>query len=120
MPHYSCHSSESFTDSSKRDDYGDAVQGIDNGMGQIIKTLESLGIDESRLIVFTSDNGPWKSAQQVNFINMGGDGITGSALPLCGWKGQTLEGGMRVPIFFVAINIAVTSIRRFCSVLIVY
>ena len=97
MPHYPCHSSESFKDSSNRGDYGDAVQEIDHGVGQIIKTLQSLGIDDNTLIVFTSDNGPWKSAQQVNFIDMGGDGTTGSALPLSGWKGQTMEGGMRVP-----------------------
>jgi arylsulfatase A-like enzyme len=97
MPHYPCHSSYSFTDSSKRGDYGDSVQEIDNGVGRIIETLQNLGIDENTLVVFTSDNGPWKSAQEVNFINMGGDGTTGSALPLSGWKGQTLEGGMRVP-----------------------
>jgi len=97
MPHYPCHSSDSFTDSSKRGDYGDAVQEIDYGAGRIIQTLQELGIDENTLIVFTSDNGPWKSAEEPNFINMGGDGTTGSALPLSGWKGQTLEGGMRVP-----------------------
>jgi arylsulfatase A len=97
MPHYPCHSSEDFTDSSKRGDYGDSVQEIDHGVGEIIETLQNLGIDDNTLIVFTSDNGPWKSAQTVNFINMGGDGTTGSALPLSGWKGQTLEGGMRVP-----------------------
>ncbi len=97
MPHYPCHSSEEFTDSSKRGDYGDSVQEIDSGAGLIVSTLKKLGIDDNTLIVFTSDNGPWKSAQQVDFIGMGGDGTTGSALPLSGWKGQTLEGGMRVP-----------------------
>ena len=30
-------------------------------------------------------------------MGMGRDGTTGSALPLSGWKGETLEGGMRVP-----------------------
>ncbi len=97
MPHYPCHSSAGFVDSSNRGDYGDAVQEIDSGAGQIISTLKNLGLDENTLVIFTSDNGPWKSAQTVNFFNMGGDGTTGSALPLSGWKGQTLEGGMRVP-----------------------
>jgi arylsulfatase A len=97
MPHYPCHSSDSFVDSSKRGDYGDAVQEIDSGVGKIIKTLQRLGIDNNTLIIFTSDNGPWKEAGVKDFLGMGGDGTTGSALPLSGWKGHTLEGGMRVP-----------------------
>ena len=44
-----------------------------------------------------SKHGPWKFAEQVDFLNMGGDGTTGSAAPLSGWKSETLEGGMRVP-----------------------
>jgi len=97
MPHYPCHSSENYVDSSNRGSYGDAVQEIDAGVGLIIQELKKQGIDKDTLLVFTSDNGPWKAAEEINFMGLGGDGSTGSALPLSGWKGETLEGGMRVP-----------------------
>ena len=97
MPHYPCHSSDGFVDSSERGSYGDAVQEIDDGVGRIIQELKKQGIDKDTLLVFTSDNGPWKAAEEINFMGLGGDGTTGSALPLSGWKGETLEGGMRVP-----------------------
>jgi len=97
MPHYPCYSSSDFSGKSDRGSYGDAVQEIDWGIGQIINTLQDLGIDQHTLVIFTSDNGPWKEAGAVDFLNMGGDGTTGSALPLAGWKNETLEGGMRVP-----------------------
>jgi arylsulfatase A-like enzyme len=95
MPHYPCYSSDSFAGASKRGSYGDAVQEIDDGVGRIVETLKKLGIDENTLLIFTSDNGPWNEDQ--DFMGLGGDGSTGSALPLRGWKGDTLEGGMRVP-----------------------
>lgn len=100
MPHYPCYSSEDFQGSSQRGSYGDAIQEIDWSVGQIIQALKDSGIDDRTLIVFTSDNGPWEEAGEENFIDfmgMGGDGTTGSALPLSGWKRETLEGGMRVP-----------------------
>jgi len=54
-----------------------------------VKVLEaSLGIDDNTLVVFTSDNGPWNLK----------DGKGGSAAPLRGYKFQTYEGGMRVPM----------------------
>jgi len=43
------------------------------------------------MVFFTSDNGPWRLAETL-FREP-----TGSALPLRGWKGDTWEGGMRVP-----------------------
>ena len=97
MPHYPCYSSDAFKGSSKRGSYGDSVQEIDSGVGRILETLKDLGIDNNTLLIFTSDNGPWKDAGTPNFQGMGGDGTTGSAVPLSGWKTETLEGGMRVP-----------------------
>jgi arylsulfatase A len=97
MPHYPNHPSGSFVGSSHRGSYGDSVQEIDAGVGRIMEALKKHGIDQNTLVVFTSDNGPWKAAQEKNFMGMGGDGSTGSAFPLSGWKGETLEGGMRVP-----------------------
>ncbi len=52
-----------------------------------MRSLKELGLDKNTLVIFTSDNGP-------------NTGKGGSAGPLKGGKGSTLEGGVRVP--FVA------------------
>jgi len=95
MPHYPAHASEEFKDrcrnENRRGSYASAVEEIDWGVGQILDSLETLNIDENTLVIFTSDNGPWLLAKTL-FREP-----TGSALPLRGWKGQTFEGGMRVP-----------------------
>jgi arylsulfatase A len=64
-----------------------AVEHIDWSVGQILETLNELGIDDNTLIVYSSDNGPWLSKKHHG----------GSALPLRAGKGTTYEGGMRVP-----------------------
>jgi arylsulfatase A len=84
MPHNPVHSSDAFRGKSANKGYGDAVEEIDWSTGQILETLKMLGIDENTLVVFTSDNG---AASQWG----------GSNLPLSGWKGSTMEGGMREP-----------------------
>jgi arylsulfatase A len=95
MPHYPCHSSPAFEDPTVNDNhrgvYASAVEEVDWSVGQILEELAGLGLDESTLVIFTSDNGPWKLAETLY-----GE-VTGSALPLRGWKGETWEGGMRVP-----------------------
>ncbi|WP_404309227.1 sulfatase family protein [Neorhodopirellula lusitana] len=58
-----------------------AIYEIDWSVGEILKTLKEQGIDENTMVLFASDNGPAK----------------GSAKPLSGRKGTTLEGGQRVP-----------------------
>lgn len=88
MPHIPLHASKEFMGKSIRGLYGDAIEEIDWSMGEIMKTLKSLEIDDKTLVVFTSDNGPW------NLKN----GQGGCALPLRGFKFQTYEGGMREPM----------------------
>ncbi|MDN3665173.1 sulfatase [Algibacter miyuki] len=88
MPHVPLYASPDFKGKSARGLYGDVIEELDWSMGEILKTLESLNLDENTLVVFTSDNGPW--------TKKGEEG--GSALPLRGHKFETLEGGMRVPM----------------------
>lgn len=87
MPHIPLHASEAFVGSSRRGIYGDTIQELDWSTGEILRSLEELGLDKNTLVIFTSDNGPNTDKG-------------GSAGPLKGGKGSTLEGGVRVP--FVA------------------
>ena len=66
--------------------YGDAVEELDWSIGQIMATVEELGLRDNTLVIFTSDNGAvgWMPRQ-------------GSNAPLRGWGYDTSEGGQRVP-----------------------
>jgi len=77
--------SQRFLDQSANGPYGAAVECIDWATGALLKELETLGIDENTLIVFTSDNGS----------RARGEG--GSNGPLRGHKSQLWEGGIRLP-----------------------
>ncbi len=95
MPHVPLGASKEFRGKSKRGLYGDVIQELDWSAGQVIDTLNKLGIDEHTLIVYTSDNGPWV---EQHLAGEGGiDASYGSAAPLRGWKMQTFDGGLRVP-----------------------
>jgi arylsulfatase A len=87
MPHVPIYASPDFEGNSKGGLYGDVVEELDWSVGQILQRLDSLGISDNTLVVFTSDNGPW--------LLMGDSG--GSARPLRAGKQYTFEGGMRVP-----------------------
>lgn len=87
MPHIPLYASEDFVGTSPRGLYGDVIEEIDWSVGQLVETLERLGLRENTLILFTSDNGPW--------LRFNADG--GTAGPLRGGKGTNWEGGQRVP-----------------------
>ena len=87
MPHVPLYVSDKFKGKSQQGLYGDVIMEIDWSVGQILSTLERLGIDEETLVIFTSDNGPWLPY---------GD-HAGSAGPLREGKGTTFEGGQREP-----------------------
>lgn len=81
--HYEVLASKGFKGKSRKGVWGDAIQEIDWSVGEVLKTLRKLGIEKDTLVVFVSDNGPQHK--------------DGSAGPLRGRKGSTLEGGSRVP-----------------------
>ena len=87
LPHIPLFRSKDFADTSKRGLYGDVVEEIDAGVGQILDTLKKLKLDQNTFVFFTSDNGPW--------LIFGDHG--GSAGLLRDGKGCTWEGGMREP-----------------------
>jgi arylsulfatase A-like enzyme len=62
--------------------YGDVLEEIDDSIGTIVAALERSGTLDNTLIIISSDNGPW---------------FLGDAGNQRGRKGNTFEGGMRVP-----------------------
>jgi arylsulfatase A-like enzyme len=85
--HVPLFSSPKFANTSSRGLFGDAMNEMDDSIGQILDKLVQLGIDNNTLVFFTSDNGPWLE-QEI-------DG--GSAGPFKEGKGSTWEGGLREP-----------------------
>ena len=83
MPHKPLAASEDFyTPETLEDLYADVIRELDWSVGSIMKKLKDLGIDDDTLVIFTSDNGPWYGGSTGGFRGM---------------KGQTWEGGLRVP-----------------------
>ncbi|QIP12971.1 arylsulfatase [Spirosoma aureum] len=91
-PHTPWLPSQRFKGKSKAGIYGDFVAHTDAVVGEVMHTLDSLGITDNTLIIFTSDNGAdWKPgdkklfpAHQANYI-------------FRGQKSDIWEGGHRVP-----------------------
>ena len=87
MPHVPLYTAPEFAGKSERGPYGDTIEEMDFHVGRLLDHLKATGADEDTLVIFTSDNGPWKLSK----------GRGGSAAPLRGAKFSTYEGGHRVP-----------------------
>lgn len=68
--------------------YAAMVKSMDESVGRIMKKLEDLGIAESTVVIFMSDNGGLSTAE----------GMPTSNVPLRGGKGWLYEGGVREPM----------------------
>jgi len=73
--------------------YAAMVRSVDYNVGRILDTLETLGLLENTLIVFTSDNGGLSTRKEP--------GPT-SVRPLRAGKGWCFEGGIRIPTLIYA------------------
>jgi arylsulfatase A-like enzyme len=87
MPHVPIFASDKFRGKSGAGLYGDVIEELDSGIGEVFATIKRLGLDEKTLVIFCSDNGP--------FLSYGNH--AGSAGPLREGKLTTFEGGIRVP-----------------------
>jgi arylsulfatase A-like enzyme len=67
--------------------YGDVIQELDAGIGEVLDALKEQGVEEDTLVIFFSDNGP--------FLSYGAH--AGRAFPLREGKLTVFEGGVRVP-----------------------
>ena len=87
-PHIPLHLPDRLRGKSARGLYGDVVEHLDSGVGEVLKALDETGLADQTLIVFTSDNGP---------DTRGPYDKRGQAFPLRAAKATTREGGVRVP-----------------------
>jgi arylsulfatase A-like enzyme len=74
--------------------FATSVRRIDDCVGDIVKTIEDLGIDDKTLVVFTSDNGPHHESYLSENYNANSFDSFG---PFDGTKRDTWEGGIRMP-----------------------
>ena len=65
-----------------RETYAAMVERLDQGIGQVLRQLDELGLRESTLVVFSSDNGGHTHSRNA---------------PMRDFKGTIWEGGTRVP-----------------------
>ena len=82
-PHLPFFPSEEFVGTSRGGPYGDVVSELDGSVGAVIKALQDTDLAKKTLVIFTSDNGPWYDGSPAGFR---------------GRKGQSYEGGFRVPM----------------------
>jgi len=82
-PHLPLFASQGFQGKSDLGPYGDTIMELDWSVGQVMQALKDNGVDQNTLVIYSSDHGPW---------------YNGNAGRLRGRKGETWEGGMRVPL----------------------
>jgi arylsulfatase A len=87
FPHVPLFASESFKGKSRRGLFGDTVEEMDWSVGEVLRTLRELHLDENTFVFFTSDNGPWLQKK----LNGGSAGLMRDG------KGGTWDGGHHVP-----------------------
>ena len=91
LPHSMVHvplgASAKFRGTSGKGLFADVMMEVDWSVGEVLGALKQHGLEDNTIVIFASDNGPWR-----NFGNH-----AGSAGPLREGKGTMWEGGSRVP-----------------------
>ena len=72
-----------------RKTYAAMTVALDDGVGQVLATLQANNLLENTLVFFLSDNGAPKDAAT--------NGVISNNAPLRGYKENVLEGGVRIP-----------------------
>lgn len=84
IENYDSQEYKNLSNSEKRELYKAVVHSMDQGIGEILKAIESKGIEQETMVIFLSDNGGYNEAGASN-------------KPFRGEKGEFYEGGIRVP-----------------------
>ena len=83
-----------FQGKSQAGPHGDFILQLDWVVGELLATLEKLGVADNTLVLFTSDNGP----EVTTVVHMRADHGHDPARPWRGMKRDQWEGGHRVPL----------------------
>jgi arylsulfatase A-like enzyme len=82
-----------FKGKSKAGPHGDFIHELDWVVGELLATLDRLGVADNTLVIFTSDNGP----ETTSVVHMRADFDHDGARPWRGMKRDQWEGGHRIP-----------------------
>ena len=91
--HLPSFAAKQFQGSTKAGPHGDFIYELDYIVGELIKTLDRLGMADNTVVMFSSDNGP----EVTSVVNMRADYGHDGARPWRGVKRDQWEGGHRVP-----------------------
>ena len=91
--HLPSFAAKQFRGSTKAGPHGDFIYELDAIVGELMATLEKLGVADNTLVIFTSDNGP----ETTSAVHMRADHAHDGARPWRGVKRDNWEGGHRVP-----------------------
>ena len=91
--HLPSFASKQFEGSTKAGPHGDFIHQLDHIVGELMKTLERLGMADNTVVMVSSDNGP----ETTSVIRMRADHDHDGARPWRGVKRDQWEGGHRVP-----------------------
>ncbi len=97
MGHAPNYPSKEFAGKSRIGQYGDKIMEGDYHVGQILDALKEMNIDNNTIVIFASDNGPWRFPVS-GFGNLGSPDM-GFAGPFRGEIGQSTEGSIRTFAF---------------------
>ncbi|CAA6692717.1 MULTISPECIES: arylsulfatase [unclassified Lentimonas] len=92
-PHSPIVPSKDFIGKSGLNDHGDFCMETDWAVGEVLNTLDELGIADNTIVIFTTDNG---TSPKAGFAEMAKKGHHSSWI-YRGMKGTNWEGGHRVP-----------------------
>jgi len=92
--HLPSFAAKEFSGKTKAGPHGDFIFELDYVVGQLMKTLDKLGIADNTLVIFSSDNGP----ETTTVVHMRQDYGHDGARPWRGMKRDQWEGGHRVPM----------------------
>lgn len=83
-----------FQGKTKAGPHGDFIHQLDHIVGELLGTLDELGVADDTLVLFSSDNGP----ETTTVVHMRADHRHDGARPWRGVKRDQWEGGHRVPL----------------------
>jgi len=91
--HLPSFAAQQFRGKTKAGPHGDFIHEFDSIVGDLLDTLEKLGVANNTLVILSSDNGP----EVTSVVHMRADYGHDGARPWRGMKRDDWEGGHRVP-----------------------